>query len=205
MGAWWRRLQVSAPARQRRQVADQLYAALVDQARRPAFFETLGVPDTPAGRFEVIGLHAALLLRRLKAEGEAGKALGQELFDLMFADLDVNLRELGIGDLSVGKHVKRLAQNFYARIAVLDAGLGQPDLQAVAAMLRSNVYQGGDAPGDEQVAALARYLAALQVALAEQPGTALLAGEVVFVEPLTAAPPTCARTAGAGAGSLQDR
>ena len=182
-----------------------MYAALVAQARMPVFFEQLGAPDTAAGRFELIGLHAALVLRRLKAEGDPGQAVGQELFDLMFADLDVNLREIGIGDLSVGKYVKRLAQNFYARIATLDAALGRSDLEPVAAMLRANVYHGGDAPSTEQVETLARYLAEVDRALAHQPGEALLTGEVRFVDPMAATVSAPNQTANNGAAALQDR
>ena len=103
--------------------ADRLYRDLVARARAPAFFRELGVPDTPEGRFEMIGLHAALILLRLQREGAAGEALGQALFDLMFADLDQGLRELGVGDLGVGRQVKRLAGQFYARLRALDAAI----------------------------------------------------------------------------------
>lgn len=179
---WWRRWLRLAPDRDRsRHVVHQLYAALVAQARSEAFYGPLGVPDTPEGRFEMIGLHTALLLRRLRAEGIQGRALGQELFDLMFADLDVNLRELGVGDLSVGRYVKRLAQNFLARIAALDAGLSGPDLDSVVAMLRSNVYYGGPPPAPSQVETLARYVAELDASLAAQPAGAVLEGRVCFV------------------------
>lgn len=184
MRAWCRRWLGLARARHgRRDVVHHLYADLVAQARSEEFYAPLGVPDTPEGRFEMIGLHAVLLLRRLKREGAQGRALGQELFDLMFADLDLNLRELGVGDLSVGRYVKRLAQNFFARIAALDAGLSEPDLGRVATMLRSNVYHGGPPPAPDQVEALARYLLELDVALAAQPAGALLEGRVRFVWP----------------------
>ena len=126
----WQRLRHASRARDaRRQVAEQLYHAVVKQARRPVWYRELGVPDTPEGRFEMIALHAALVLRRLRREGMAGQALGQLLFDAMFVDLDGSLRELGVSDLSVGKYIKRLAGNFYARLAALDEGLGerQPD------------------------------------------------------------------------------
>ena len=137
----------AAPAgapRRPRQAADQLYRAMVEQARRPAFYRELGVPDTPEGRFEMIALHAALVLRRLRREGLPGQALGQALFDLMFADLDAGLRELGVGDLGVGTYIKRLAGQFYARLAALDEGLGDAGPAgsqhgAAPPMLRANV------------------------------------------------------------------
>jgi cytochrome b pre-mRNA-processing protein 3 len=185
--AFWRRWRVLAPARAlRRRRAHQLYLDLVSQARNPLFYGPLGVPDTPEGRFEMVALHAALLLRRLKAEGAVGQELGQELFDLMFADLDVNLREIGVGDLSVGRYVRRLAENFFARMAALDAGLARPDLEAIAAMLRSNVYHGGAPPSPVQLETLAGYLIELDRALTSQPGGALLSGQVRFPEAVAA-------------------
>lgn len=178
---WWARLWSADPeTRARRETARRLYAEVVNRARTPALFRELGVPDTPEGRFEMIALHAALVLRRLRPEGEAGRALGQELFDLMLTDFDVNLRELGVGDLSVGKYVKRLARNVYARIAALDEGLEGDEPAALEPMLRTNVYYGGPAPSPAQLEALASYLRTLDAELGEQPGEALLAGRLAL-------------------------
>jgi cytochrome b pre-mRNA-processing protein 3 len=180
----WQQLRHAGRAHDaRRQVADQLYHAVVKQARRPVWYHELGVPDTPEGRFEMIALHAALVLRRLRREGMAGQALGQQLFDAMFVDLDGSLRELGVSDLSVGTYVKRLAGNFYARLAALDEGLGAaPDGRSLHAMLRANIYYGA-APTERQLAALARALAEQDRALARQQGAALCGGTIVWVEP----------------------
>ncbi len=187
---WWRRLRrADGESAARRRAAHQLYVALVNQARSPALFAALGLPDTPEGRFEAIGLHAALVLRRLKSEGPAGQALGQELFDLMFRDMDVNLRELGVGDLSVGKYVKRLARNLYARIVALEESLAAGDEARLARMLLANVYHGGPAPSEAQVAGLGRYLLGLDTALRGQPGEALLGGEIAFPDPVVPEPP----------------
>ncbi len=131
----------------------------------------------------MIGLHVALLVRRLRDNGSAGAALAQELFDLMFADLDANLRELGVGDLSVGKQVKRLARNFYARLRTLDEVMGGSDLKALKRMLRINVYHGGETPSETQVAALSAYLVALEQHLAKVPAGGLLEGRLSFPAP----------------------
>ena len=85
---WLRRFRPDAAARPRREVAERVYRDLVKQARTPSFYRDLGVPDTPEGRFEMVGLHAALVMRRLRAAGAPGSALAQELFDLLFADVD---------------------------------------------------------------------------------------------------------------------
>jgi cytochrome b pre-mRNA-processing protein 3 len=183
--ALWHRWRALVPARAlRRRRAHGLYVALVGQARHPLFYGQLGVPDTPEGRFEMVALHVALMLRRLGAEGPPGRELGQEVFDLMFADMDASLREIGVGDLSVGRYVKRLAGNFFARVAALDASLARPDLEAIAAMLRSNAYHGAAPPDPAQVEDLAGYLIGLDQALASQPAEALLSGQVRLREPV---------------------
>jgi len=202
---WWRLRHAERAHDARRQVAEQLYRAVVNQARRPVWYRELGVPDTPEGRFEMVALHAALVLRRLRREGIAGQALGQQLFDTMFVDLDGSLRELGVSDLSLGRYVKRLAGNFYARLAALDQGLGEAvapgagggdaaavEGRALYRMLRANVYHGG-APTDRQLAVLARCLAAQDRALTMQDGAALCGGTIVWVEP-EIPPGTCGAT-----------
>ena len=86
----------------RRAVAD-VYARIVDQSRLPVFYDRWGVPDTVDGRFDLIVLHAFVVFHRLADAGDAADRFAQRLFDHMFGDMDRNLREMGVGDLSVGK------------------------------------------------------------------------------------------------------
>src|SRR5258705_2814100 len=95
--------------------ADRLYVALVAQAREPAFYREGQVPDSLDGRFELVTLHAFLVLRRLRAEGSAGTRLAQLLFDRMFVDMDESLREICVGGLNVGKRAKAMAKAFSGR------------------------------------------------------------------------------------------
>jgi cytochrome b pre-mRNA-processing protein 3 len=162
--------------RDRRDTAHRLYAAVVARARQPVFYAHLGVPDTNDGRLELIGLHAALVMRRLTREGDAGQALAQDLFDLMFADIDRTLRELGVGDLSVGKKVKSIASSFMGRAAALEAALAASDRAAVAVVLERNLYVTGELPPQGRIEALADYLIALDAELLASPGASLLAG-----------------------------
>jgi cytochrome b pre-mRNA-processing protein 3 len=188
--AWTGRLRGRRAARAALEAAAlRLWRDLVASARAPGFFGGLGVPDTPEGRFEMIGLHAALILLRLQREGAAGRALGQALFDLMFADLDQSLRELGVGDLGVGRQVKRLAGQFYARLRALEAvverdGAGRPPdgdgAGRLGPMLRANVWHGGSEPSAAQVGALADYLIRSARRLDDQSAGALLRGEATF-------------------------
>lgn len=145
------------------------YASLVGQARQPFFYTAWQVPDTPQGRFELVMLHAILIMRRLHDQ----PTFTQTLFDLMFADFDVNLRELGVGDLGVGKRVKGWAQAFKGRAMAYDAALaGQDDLVAV---LKRNIFP-------QQVAAetgaLASYIQTVDRALAAQSTENIMAGQI---------------------------
>ena len=180
---WLRGLRADAGDRARRRVATEFYHQLVNQARTPALYRDLGVPDTPEGRFEMVALHVALAWRRLRVAGVAGNALGQDLFDLMFADVDESLRQIGIGDLTVGKQVKRLAGQFYARLKVLDEALATAPAGSLRAMLQTNVYHGGTPPSARQLDALVCYLMAIEEALRAHSAPSLLAGRLRLVPP----------------------
>ena len=181
------------PFRRRRDLspaAGRLHATIVEQSREPAFYGYLGVPDTLLGRFEMMALHAFLIFRRLRDAGPEGRELAQWTHDLMFADIDTGLREIGIGDMGIGKRVKNLARNLYGRIEVYDAGL-DAGAQALSEVLVRNVYATAPPPRDEQVAAIAAYMMRETGALAAQPTEALLAGTVRF-----GAPPEAERKSG---------
>lgn len=145
------------PRRNIETAATKLYARVVDQARQPLYYLEFGVPDTPDGRFDMVALHAALLLRRLRRDHERTEQLAQAFFDIMFADMDQNLREMGVGDLAVGKRIKRMAQGFYGRLAAYEAGLADPSDRLLKEGLQRNVYRHG-AASDGQLAGLAAYV-----------------------------------------------
>jgi len=168
-----------------REAAYQLYTRTVEAAREPRFYETLGVPDTLDGRFELISLHVALLLRRLSGE-PAAKEFAQEIFDAMFADLDRALREMGTGDLGVGKQVKRMAAAFYGRARAYERGLaGTEDLGDA---LRRNLY-GTVTVNDAVVGVMAEWVKQAAAGLVGQTLDRLVAGEVRFPPPPAAPAP----------------
>jgi cytochrome b pre-mRNA-processing protein 3 len=158
--------------------AQALYDRIVVAARQPAFYRALGVPDSVDGRFELIALHLFLVLHRLKQAGEpTAAALAQSLFDATFADMDASLREMGAGDLGVGRRVKQMATGFYGRAAAYEEGLaGTGGLEEA---LRRNLY-GTANPAPAEIAAMARYLRATAESLARQPEAALGEGRVEF-------------------------
>ncbi len=161
--------------------ARKLYDAAVARARDPGFYTACGVPDSVDGRFELVVLHVHLLLRRLKAETQdrpAADVLGQELLDTLFADMDGSLREMGVGDLSVGPKVKRMAQAFYGRVAAYDGGLAQSP-EVLAGALRRNLY-GTVQPQAAAVDAVAGYIRDAVGRLSRCPVTELSAGIADF-------------------------
>ena len=126
----------------------------------------------------MIALHAFLLLRRLKAERESTAKLAQAFFDLMFADVDRNLREMGVGDMRIGKRVKAMAEFFYGRIAAYEAGLVQGDASLAEALSR-NVYRGLEVEA-VQTLALAAYTRRQAAHLETQDCANLVAGRLTF-------------------------
>lgn len=167
-----------------RLAARSLYEAIVAQARLPAFYADMGVPDTPIGRFDLVVLHGFLVLRRLRAETGAAR-LSRAVAEVLVDDLDRNLREMGEGDLSVGKKVKLLTRGAYGRMEAYLAALAGGQSAVEAALLR-NLYA-ERSPGAERLHAMAAYVLRETEALARQPGAALCAGTVAFGPPPVAA------------------
>ncbi len=158
-----------------------LYRGLVAQARMPGFYLHAGVPDTVEGRFEMVALHAFLVLRRLKGAGDPAKEVAQRVFDIMFDDMDQTLREMGVSDLSVGKKIKAMASAFYGRMAAYDAGLDAEGDKELQDAIRRNVFAGLD-PAASNLAALALYVRNCVAVLGSQPDEDLLAGRLSFAD-----------------------
>jgi cytochrome b pre-mRNA-processing protein 3 len=154
-----------------------VYEAIVAAARHPVFYAAWGVGDTLDGRFDMITLHAFLVLDRLKGVEQGFR---QNLVDELFNDMDRSLREMGVGDLSVGKKVRKMAEVFYGRIGAYDKALqaGRDDLMAAIAR---NVFPEG--PAGEGASRLADYVMVQRQYLAGQDTAAIAAGKAEFKEP----------------------
>jgi cytochrome b pre-mRNA-processing protein 3 len=156
--------------------AAAVHRSAVDQARSVPFYAEHGVPDTLDGRFEMIILHAFLVLHRLRGRAEAQK-FGQALYDVLFGDMDRALREMGTGDLSVGKQVKRMAEGLAGRTRAYQDGLaGTGDL---AEALRRNLY-GTVSPTEEHLAFMTGYVRRQAARLDAQDAAEIVAGRVAF-------------------------
>ena len=158
----------------------RLYLEAVEQARRPVFYARWGVPDTADGRFELYTAHVILLLNRLKHGGVAAEETAQGLFDAYVKALDDAMREAGVGDLSVGKKVRKLGAAFMGRIKGYDAAFAAlPDQGELQALIARTTYG-----GDEAAAAqLTAYVAAAHARLASEPLSLLLDGQAAWPEP----------------------
>ena len=158
-----------------------LYGAIVAQARLPAFYLEFGVPDTIEGRFDLLVLHLVLVLRRLSRTGERGRAFGQQLFDAFCRDLDGNLREMGVGDLTVPKRMRSFGEAFYGRQAAYLAALEAESSAEFENALSRNILQVEGI--DHRAACLARYARAAGRRLDAQDDAALFGGAVDFPDP----------------------
>ncbi len=161
-----------------KRTAQKLYLKVVEQARRPEFYLRCGAPDTIDGRFDMIVLHAFLLMRRLKRNRAPSDSLAQALFDCMFANMDENLREMGVGDMGVGRRVKDMARAFYGRVAAYESGLDGDD-RVLGDALRRNLFR-GITPDENAIEAMVGYVRREAAALDDVEFDSLLAGDVAF-------------------------
>jgi cytochrome b pre-mRNA-processing protein 3 len=168
--------------RANRILIDQLHGKIVAAARRPVLFADFGVPDTYEGRFEMVVLHAGLVMRRLTRLPGLGAELAQELADSVFRHFDVALREIGVSDVGVPKRLKRMAAAFYGRNKAYGEGLDQKADDLLTSALARNVYGAGDVASAPLASDLARFVRATADALEQIPLETFAAGDVTFPE-----------------------
>ena len=159
----------------RRAALEPLYRAVVAAGRDPGWYRAGGVPDSLDGRFDMIAAIAALVLLRLEAEGEAGREPAVLVAELFVADMDSSLRQVGIGDYVVGKHIGRMMGALGGRLAAFrDAGSGD---DAFVEAVRRNVFHEAP-PSGEALDWTAGRLQRLRDALEALSLEDLLAGKV---------------------------
>lgn len=164
--------------------AESIFAAIVAQARAPALFMQLRIADSIDGRFDSLALHMFMVLRRLKSETDpASLALSQALCDRMIDEMDRNLREMGVSDLSVGRRVRQMAEGFYGRLKAYDEALDRGGDALIAALLRNLYGSGGEASVPEAiVAAVADYTRAGIDRLAALSTDEIFAAQLTFAD-----------------------
>lgn len=166
--------------RRQRNAAEALYAAAVESARHPALFRAYGVPDTFDGRFEMVLLHLFPIIHRLLPP-DADPKLAQLVSEVFVEDSDAALREMGVGDLTVPKRMKKLYSSFAGRMSAYSDALAKGDAELADAVAR-NVYPHG--PAEPCVSAMTRYLQSLLAALAATGLDVLREGRVALPAPV---------------------
>lgn len=157
--------------RQDRGTAPALYQAIVARAREPHWYLEGAVPDTVDGRFDMIAAVLVLVLLRLEQAPE-GIAPSTALAECFVDDMDGQLREIGIGDIVVGKHIGRMMGMLGGRLGAFRTGLAEGTLRP--ALVR-NLYR-GEAPDDAALAYVESALLALRHALAATTVTTIVSG-----------------------------
>lgn len=164
---WWQRLFGADPV----DPVEPLYDAIVARARAPRWYEAGAVPDTVDGRFDMVAAVLALVLLRLEGDPAHGPASAR-LTERFVTDMDGQLREMGIGDIGVGKHIGKMMAMLGGRIGAYRDGLAAG---ALVPALERNLYR-GSSPEAERVALVERDLLAFHRALAATASAAVLAG-----------------------------
>jgi cytochrome b pre-mRNA-processing protein 3 len=155
-----------------------LFTGAVAQARRPAFYTAMATPDTVEGRFELYSLHVVLLIDRLSRQGQRASETAQALFDAYLRSLDDALREMGVGDLSVGKKMRKLGEAFYGRVKSYEGAIqALPEREKLSGLLTRTVYAGTP---EADPTSLADYMLAAREVLKEQSLETILAGEATW-------------------------
>ena len=169
MAGLWRRLF----GREERDALSPLYRQVVSAARRPVWYRAGSVPDTIDGRFDMVAAILSLVLLRLEAEGEAGRVPAARLAELFVSDMDGQLRQAGIGDIVVGKHIGKMMGALGGRLgAFRDVFRQDGDLDGAIAR---NIYRG--VPSPPGAAAVVRDgLIAIRETLAATPAREILDG-----------------------------
>lgn len=136
------------------QAAHDVYAAVLGHSRDAAFYTDLAVEDTLEGRFELLALHVFAIMHVVLSDN-GDEVFNQALFDIMFADIDQALRQMGKGDMGVPKHMRRMMKGFNGLTNAYEEAYS--DKKAFEEAIRRNLYAGNKkAPADKMVAYVRR-------------------------------------------------
>ncbi len=146
---------------------------MVARARQPHWYVEGAVPDTVDGRFDTIAAVLAFVMLRLEETPE-GAAPSAALAERFVDDMDGQLRQLGIGDIVVGKHIGTMMAMLGGRLGAYRDGLAG---EGIDAALVRNLYR-GDAPAPQALAHVRDSLLQFRAALADAPVARLIEGDL---------------------------
>lgn len=163
------------------QKANDVYGKALSHVRQSSFYEEYEVPDTLDGRFDLLILHAFLVVNRMNAEDEQGHDFNQELFDAMFADIDQTLREIGIGDTGIPKHMRRMMRGFNGRMHTYAEALDSE--KSLQQSLSRNLYGTHEDVSDQVLSKMAVYVLDNVSLLEKLSGEQVMNGQFSFKAP----------------------
>jgi cytochrome b pre-mRNA-processing protein 3 len=159
---------------ERKANAHNLYGSIVALSRSPAIYDTLKVPDTIEGRFEIMLLHMFATLERLNGEAPS---LAQDIVNKFFADMDTTSRELGVGDMVVPKKMRGLASIFETRMKAYESAVADSNKKTLSKELHDTIFNGEEGSSDSALG-LVKYLMQLRKKLAKIPLAELVARQI---------------------------
>ena len=170
-----------APQRkQEGQPAERIYQSVLAASRQPELYIEFDVPDNLDSRFDMLCLHISLVMLRLRLlPDDIQKPLNQSLFDRFFADMDFTLREMGVGDLGVGKRVRKMSEAFMGRLTAYDEALAGDDKEALSLAVARNLRRAETSCAADQ--RMAAYMINKHQQLACLSDASLQEGDVDFV------------------------
>lgn len=163
-----------------------LFLSIIEQSRLPFFYADMGVADSIDGRFDVMVLHMAILLDKLDMHSDEvpeAMKLRRIVQEIMFDNLDLTLREIGVGDLGVGKKIKVMAEAFYGRVKAYQALFLSENLEEMSEAIKRNVYRGNET--DKNILShLSAYIFKMQHDVSKQPIVDIMEGKITFLKPV---------------------
>lgn len=165
-------------------VGHKLFTSVIDQSRLASFYSELAVEDNLDGRFDLMSLHMAMILQKLDQNEQNTDAakLKRIVQETMFDNLDLTLREIGVGDLGVGKKIKVMAEAFYGRMMVYQDLFDVKDEQRMCDALQRNLYREREV-SQEMLAAMTKYVYDQFELIESQNMEKFMTGDVNFLPP----------------------
>jgi len=164
--------------------AHKLFLSIINQSRVSTFYSEYDVEDILDGRFDLLVLHMAFVLDKLDQhkDSEGGQQIRQNLQEIMFDNLDLTLREIGVGDLGVGKKIKIMAEAFYGRMSVYKQLFSIFDLKKMSKALHRNLYR-EKTINHEKLIQMSHYVYDQKHHINEQSIENVISGKIDFIEP----------------------
>lgn len=164
--------------------AYNLFNIVIEQSRIIEFYEKYSVEDSLDGRFDLMSLHMAIVLEKLDRHKKIKYVPEYKriLQEIMFDNLDLTLREIGVGDLGVGKKIKVMAEAFYGRMLAYQNLFLEKNEIEMSNTLKRNLYR-EKAINENVLKSMVSYIYQQYEFILEQNIEKILEGQIEFQLP----------------------